>query len=129
MRGVGRMLGHVTSNFGLSLTRGVGASLATATRSASAYKDGDQLVAHHEKQLLRLSANFAFAADISLLLGGRLKFEELLMGRMADAMGSIFLGYAVLHHFQRHRHVAGLEALAESALQQLESEAQVALRE
>ena len=38
-------------------------------------------------------------------------------------------GYATLHHFQRHRHVAGLEALAESALLQLESEAQTALRE
>ena len=129
MGGVGKMLGHVFSNFALSLTRGVGASISTATRSSSAYKDGDKLVAYHEAQLLRLSANFAFAADITLLLGGRLKFEELLMGRMADAMGSIFLGYATLHHFQRHRHIHGLEALAESALLQLEAEAQTALRE
>jgi len=129
MGGVGKMLGHVGSNFALSLMRGVGATVQTATRSSSAYKDGDKLVAYHEAQLLRLSANFAFAADISLTLGGRLKFEELLMGRLADAMGSIFLGYATLHHFQRHRHVKGLEALAESAMLQLESEAQTALRE
>lgn len=126
------------------------------------------------------------------MLGGRLKFEELLMGRLADAMGAIFLGYATLHHFERNRHsvrhfissvlsrvpptqlplplgvpsiyssihpsnlssslptsippfppkfhmlppsppsldqVKGLEALAESALLQLETEAQNALRE
>jgi len=124
-----KMLGHVFGNFGLSLTRGVGSTLSTATRSSSAYKDGDRLVAYHEAQLLRLSANFAFASDLALLLGGRLKFEELMMGRLSDAMGAIFLSYACLHHFQRNRHVSGLEALAESSLLQLEHEAQTALRE
>merc|ERR1719240_1245490 len=108
-----KMLGHVFGNMGLSLTRGVGASVSTALRSKSAYKDGDALVRYHEAQLLRLSANFAYAADVSLMLGGRLKFEELLMGRLSDAMGAIFLGYATLHHFQRNRGIEGLEALAE----------------
>merc|ERR1719506_2864053 len=37
----GTMLGHVFSNFGYSLTRGVGSTLSTATRSSTAYKDGD----------------------------------------------------------------------------------------
>jgi len=125
-----KMLGHVGSNFGLSLTRGVGATLSTAFRSNSAYKNGDNLIQYHEAQLLRLSANFAFCSDVALLLGGRLKFEELMMGRLSDAMGAIFLGYATLHHFERNRgSVAGLEALAESAMLQLEHEAQSALRE
>jgi len=45
-------------------------------------------------------------------------------------MGAIFLGYSCLHHFQRnHGQIKGLEALAESALLQLETEAQTALRE
>jgi hypothetical protein len=125
-----KMLGHVFGNFGLSLTRGVGATLSTATRSSTAYQDGDKLIAYHEAQLLRLSANFAFAADLALLLGGRLKFEELLMGRLSDAMGAIFLGYSTLHHFSRNKDsVKGLEAVAESAMLQLENEAQNALRE
>ena len=116
----GKMLGHVFSNLGLGLMRGVGSTVSTATRSATAYKDGDKLIAYHEAQLLRLSANFAFASDLALLLGGRLKFEELLMGRLADAMGAIFLGYSTLHHFSRNRAaVPGLEALAESALLQV----------
>ena len=47
------------------------------------------------------------------------------MGRLSDAMGAIFLGYATLHHFERNRgSVAGLEALAESAMLQLEHEAE-----
>jgi hypothetical protein len=123
-----KVLGHVFSNWGLSLTRGIGASISTALRSKQAYRDGDALVKYHEAQLLRLSANFAFAADVSLTLGGRLKFEELLMGRLSDAMSAIFLGYATLHHFQRNRHIEGLEALAESAMLQLEHEAQSALQ-
>ena len=130
MKQFGKMLGHVFSNLGLSWARGVGATLSTATRSSSAYKSPEKLVQYHEAQLLRLSANFAFAADLALLLGGRLKFEELMMGRLSDAMGAIFLGYSVLHHFERNQgSVKGLEALAESAMLQLETEAQTALRE
>ena len=125
-----KMLGHVFSNLGLSLGRGVASTVSTAIRPADAYKDGDALIGYHEAQLARLSANFAFASDLALLLGGRLKFEELLMGRLSDAMGAIFLGYATLHHFSRNRgSVQGLEALAESAMLQLETEAQTALRE
>merc|ERR550537_1577163 len=53
-----------------------------------------------------------------------------MMARLSDAMGAIFLGYSVLHHFERNKgQIAGLEALAESAMLQLEHEAQVALRE
>merc|ERR1719399_581996 len=98
-----KMLGHVFSNLGFSFTRGIGATVSSMTRSSTAYKDGDALIRHHEAQLKRLSANFAFASDLALLLGGRLKFEELLMGRLADAMGAIFLGYATLHHFSRNK--------------------------
>merc|ERR1719271_1646520 len=64
----GKMLGHVFSNLGLGLMRGVGSTVSTATRSATAYKDGDKLIAYHEAQLLRLSANFAFASDLALHL-------------------------------------------------------------
>lgn len=52
------------------------------------------------------------------------------MGRLSDALSAIYLGYATLHHFQRNRNsVVGLNALAESALLQLEYEAQTALQQ
>lgn len=122
-----KVVGHGLSNFAASITRGLSASAATALRSSSAYQNGDKLLQHHEKQLLRLSANFALTADLCFTLGGRLKFEELLMGRLADALGAIFLGYATLHHYTRRRGIAGLEAVTEHAMLRLEREAQEAL--
>lgn len=124
------VIGHGTSNLAYSLGRGFQSSLSNLTRSKNAYKNGDALLAHHEKQLLRLSANFALTADLCFTLGGRLKFEELLMGRLADALGSIFLGYSTLHHYSRKRgSVEGLESVVEHAMLRLENEAQTALQE
>lgn len=123
-----KIVGHGVSNFALSVSRGIGSTISTATRSKTAYRDGDKLLDYHEKQLLRLSANFALTADLCFSLGGRLKFEELLMGRLADAIGAIYLGYATLHHYHRNRGVEGLEALTEHALLRLETEAQEALQ-
>lgn len=123
-----KIVGHGLFNFGASLTRGVKATVSTALRSKTAYKDGDKLLEYHEAQLARLSANFALTADLCFTLGGRLKFEELLMGRLADALGSIYLGYAVLHHYHNRRGVEGLEAVTEHAMLRLEAEAQDALK-
>mmetsp|Transcript_11370 Transcript_11370/g.13195 ORF Transcript_11370/g.13195 Transcript_11370/m.13195 type:complete len:815 (+) Transcript_11370:305-2749(+) len=123
-----KIVGHGLSNFALSITRGLSATMSTKTRSKTAYRDGDKLLDYHEKQLLRLSANFALTADLCFSLGGALKFEELLMGRLADALGAIYLGYATLHHYERRRGVEGLEALTEHALLRLETEAQNALK-
>jgi len=123
-----KIVGHGLMNFGQSVTRGISSTVVTKTRSKNAFRDGDKLVDYHEKQLLRLSANFALTADLCFTLGGALKFEELLMGRLADALGAIYLGYATLHHYQRRRGVDGLEALTEHAMLRLETEAQDALK-
>lgn len=122
-----KIVGHGVSNFFGSVSKGIGAAVPNAIRSKEAYKDGDALLAFHEKQLLRLSNNFALTADLCFTLGGRLKFEELLMGRLADALGAVYLGYATLHHYHRRRGIEGLEALTEHALLRLEREAQDAL--
>mmetsp|Transcript_41783 Transcript_41783/g.87697 ORF Transcript_41783/g.87697 Transcript_41783/m.87697 type:complete len:818 (-) Transcript_41783:145-2598(-) len=122
-----KIVGHGITNFFGSVTKGIGATFANKTRSKKAYKDGDNLLVFHEKQLLRLSNNFALTADLCFTLGGRLKFEELLMGRLADALGAIYLGYATLHHYHRRRGIEGLEALTEHAMLRLEREAQDAL--
>jgi len=123
------VVSHGLTNFARSITRGISSTISTATRSNTDFKNGDKLLNHHEKQLLRLSANFALTADLCFTLGGRLKFEELLMGRLADAMGAIFLGYSTLHHFSRNRGVDGLETITEHAMLRLEKEAQDALME
>jgi len=115
-------------NFLGSITKGIASTLSTSLRASDAYKNGDKLLEYHEKQLLRLSNNFAFTADLCFTLGGRLKFEELLMGRLADALGAIYLGYATLHHYSRRRGVSGLESLTEHSMQRLETEIQNSLK-
>lgn len=125
---LGKVISHGASNFANSIGRGIGSTVSTKLRSSTAYKNGDNLLDYHEKQLLRLSANFALTADLCFSLGGKLKFEELLMGRLADAMGAIFLGYSTLHHYHRRRGVEGLEAVTEHAMLRLEKEAQDALK-
>jgi acyl-CoA dehydrogenase len=123
-----KVVGHGLSNMAHSVTRGFGSTFSTMFRSKNAYKDGDKLLDYHEKQLLRLSANFALTADLCFTLGGKLKFEELLMGRLSDALGAIFLGYATLHHYSRRRGIQGLETVTEHAMLRLEKEAQDALK-
>jgi len=131
MAGVGKMAGHGASNLGRSLALGLGDALPFAGDAGekAGERGPEAFIATHERRLRRLSANFAFAADLALLLGGRLKFEEMFMGRLADAVGAVFLGYATLHHYARnHDKVdAGLQDVAEHALLRLEAEARDAL--
>ena len=91
-------LGHVFSNVARSLTGAVSA-LVSAPFAASAKKSDP--VKYYEAHLGRLSANFALSSDLALALGGRLKFEEMLSGRFADAFGTLYLGYACLWHYQQ----------------------------
>merc|ERR1712224_1136141 len=124
-----KVVNHGLTNFAHSVTWGISSVVSTKLRSKKDYKNGDKLLDYHEKQLLRLSANFALTADLCFTLGGKLKFEELLMGRLADAIGAIFLGYSTLHHYSKNRGVEGLESITEHAMLRLEKEAQDALKE
>jgi acyl-CoA dehydrogenase len=117
-REVQGFLGHLFSNFTRSISRAV-----LRPRSKS------DLVAYYEGQLSRLAANFAFQADVALVLGGRLKFEEMLSGRFADAFGTLYLGYATLWFYEQHQQVEGLNKVFELAMEQLLQENQKALVE
>ena len=83
-------LGHLGANTSRSLTRAV-----MRPRSRK------NLPAYYEAQLGRLSSNFALSADLALVLGGRLKFEEMLSGRFADAFGTLYLGYSCLWYYKQ----------------------------
>jgi hypothetical protein len=109
-------LGHLGSNIFRSLSRAV-----ARPRSKT-----DQ-IAYYEGQLSRLASNFAVCADLALVLGGRLKFEEMLSGRFADAFGTLYLGYACLWYAQKNKDVEGLSAVAEMALETILKQNQTAL--
>ena len=115
MKEVGGMVQHLLLNVGRSVTRSV---IPTSKGNLEAY---------YEAKLSRLSANFAVCADLALVLGGRLKFEEMLSGRFADAFSTIYLGYACLWYYQRNKHVEGIDAIVELAMDSLLKQNQDAL--
>ncbi len=62
---------------------------------------GSNGVARYYRAFARFSAAFAFLSDVTLLiLGGGLKRKEKLSGRFADALSYLYLGTAVLKHYE-----------------------------
>lgn len=117
-REVGKLAKH-----GLENTLG---SLSTAV-TRSRFKKKGSLLEHYESQLEKISRNFAASADIALVLGGKLKFAEMVSGRFADVFSSIYLGYSALWFYKANRHVEGIDAIFDYAMTQLCYDAQQGL--
>jgi acyl-CoA dehydrogenase len=113
-------LGHLGANTGRSLSR--------AVMRPRSKKD---LVGYYEGQLGRLSSNFAVSADLALVLGGRLKFEEMLSGRFADAFGTLYLGYSCLWYYKQLQasgaDMTGMDAILEISMESILLENQTAI--
>ena len=113
------MIGHGFDNAILSISRGI---IAPRKR-----KNSSNMLDYYEAQLQRLAANFAVCSDLSLCLGGKLKFEEMVSGRFADALGTLYLGYASLWFYKQHKNVEGIECVFEIAMESLLQQNQQAL--
>src|SRR3989440_6814741 len=97
-------IGHVLRNgvrafiYGLTF-----ASFAPVPRSASPE------LAHYYRNVSRLSAAFAFLADVSMLaMGGALKRKEKISGRLGDVLSMMYLVAATLKHYEdlrAHEHL------------------------
>jgi len=108
-----KTIGHATTNLG----RSVGA-VALRSRSKSSGDASD----YWESQLNRLAANFALCADVSLTLGGQIKFAESLSGRYADVLSNLYLGYATLWFHAQNKNVQGTEAVMDFAMANITSD-------
>lgn len=88
--------GHVRfvlGNFTAGLWHGV-------TGGRFARGAGDARVAPHFREMSRLAAGFAFAADLAMLmLGGSLKRREKLSARLGDVLSQMYLASAALKRF------------------------------
>jgi acyl-CoA dehydrogenase len=61
---------------------------------------GDRHTRRYYQQLTRMSAGFAFAADVCMLtLGGALKRRELLSARLGDILSQMYLACAALKRY------------------------------
>ncbi|MDQ6961216.1 MAG: acyl-CoA dehydrogenase [Mariprofundaceae bacterium] len=86
-------IGYVFSNM-------VRAFVYSLSRGRLAPHDGTS-TAHYARHLSMLSAIFAVCSDFTLLtLGGSFRRKEKLSGRFSDALGHLYLGSAVLKHYQ-----------------------------
>src|SRR6185295_14429650 len=88
-------IGHVITNGVRAFVFGLVPSIAPVPRGASR----DTL--HYYRNLQRISAAFAFLADISMMaMGGALKRKEKISGRLGDILSMMYLTSATLKHFE-----------------------------
>lgn len=92
---------HVVTNAVRAFVQGLtGAAFVTVPASTGR-------AAAHYRQLSRLSAAFAFTADMGLLtLGGSLKRKEYLSGRYADALGWLYIASMTLKRWHHEGQIA-----------------------
>lgn len=87
-------IGFTVSNAARALFHGL-----TGARFASA--PGDRDTRRYYQQLTRLSAAFAFSADIAMLiLGGQLKRRERISARLGDVLSQLYLCSAALKRYE-----------------------------
>jgi acyl-CoA dehydrogenase len=61
-------------------------------------------ISHYYRHVSRLSAAFAFLADVSMLaMGGALKRKEKISGRLGDVLSMMYLVSATLKHYEDQR--------------------------
>jgi acyl-CoA dehydrogenase len=117
MKEVYGLVGHFLTNMSRSIVKAVVRPMSKSDLST-----------YYEGQLARLAANFAVSVDLALVLGGKLKTEEMVSGRFADAFGTLYLGYACIWYYNRNRSVQGIDEVFELAMENLLAQNQAALR-
>ena len=92
-----------TAHVGHTLSNGVRAFLHGLTRStfATAPIRTAPETRHYYRHITRLSAAFAFLADVSMLaMGGALKRKEKISGRLGDVLSMMYLASATLKRYE-----------------------------
>jgi acyl-CoA dehydrogenase len=93
----------LSSHIGHTLSNGVRAFIFGVTHSAFAPvpTNGANELLHYYRHLSRLSAAFAFLADVSMLaMGGALKRKEKISGRLGDVLSMLYLVSATLKRYE-----------------------------
>jgi acyl-CoA dehydrogenase len=92
-----------TAHIGHTLSNGVRAFLHGMTRAlfARAPIGTAPETRHYYRHITRLSAAFAFLADVSMLaMGGALKRKEKISGRLGDVLSMMYLASATLKRYE-----------------------------
>ncbi|HEY5899451.1 MAG TPA: acyl-CoA dehydrogenase [Burkholderiales bacterium] len=97
-------IGHVIRNGVRTLVYGL-----THASFAPVPKNGSREIRHYYRNVSRLSAAFAFLADVSMLaMGGALKRKEKISGRLGDVLSMMYLVSATLKRYEDAKVAADL---------------------
>ncbi|MEM9529837.1 MAG: acyl-CoA dehydrogenase [Pseudomonadota bacterium] len=89
------------SHVGFTISNGVRALFMGLTRGRLVGAPTGGATRNYYRQLTRMSAAFAFTADVVLLaLGGAFKFREKISGRLADVLSHLYMASAMLKSFE-----------------------------
>ena len=100
-----KIVKHTLSNMSKSLYYGIYLKF---------YKNKNNDIANYaEIHLNRHVANFAFAANIALLMGGKIKTAEYISGRYADILADIYMSYACLWFYKKNNSIKDIDHLLE----------------
>ncbi len=89
-------IGHVISNGVRAFVHGI-----TSSRLAHTPRNAAPETVHYYRFTSRLSAAFAFLADLSMLaMGGALKRKEKISGRLGDVLSMLYLVSATLKRYE-----------------------------
>lgn len=97
---------HTLTNLGHSLYYGIYLRLHRKNNIAD----------YHELQLKRHVTNFAFSANIALLMGGKIKTAEYISGRYADILSDIYMSYACLWYYKKHKDIQDIDKLLDYSI-------------
>jgi acyl-CoA dehydrogenase len=88
------------------------------SNGAFASSPNDGPMAHWYRRLHRYSQDFALVADwTTVVLGGSLKAKQKISGRMADALGDLYLMSATLRRFEDEGRIEADKDLVEAIMQ------------
>ena len=93
----------LTSHIGHTISNGVRAFVFGLTKSAFAPspREAAAEIRHYYRHVSRLSAAFAFLADVSMMaMGGALKRKEKISGRLGDVLSMMYLVSATLKRYE-----------------------------
>jgi len=79
-------------------------------------KNGVDIDKYCEIHLNRHVANFAFSANIALLMGGKIKTAEYISGRYADILADIYMSYACLWFYKKNKTTKDIDKLLEFSI-------------
>jgi alkylation response protein AidB-like acyl-CoA dehydrogenase len=104
---------------GKMVAHGLRNAASSTYRAISRKRSQSHGEAYYESQLDRLTSAFAYCADVSLTMGGKIKFAEMLSGRYADILSNLMLGYSTLWYTSAHSHVKDIDVVRDFAMQGL----------